>query len=154
MFPLNLILQFFPITEREVKVKEGDWPSVALIHSICFMGFQEELSTCSWDRLFLFLLFFLLLWFGGKLVCFMLVFIKFVYYKMFGFNFLFFRKGQGYLEDAQFKHVSCDVSLIFLYRAVWFCFPLFMVYMSSQTLERKTMRGSWEWCVETSASVF
>lgn len=47
----------------------------------------------------------------------MLVFSKFVYYKMFGFNFLFFRKGQGYLEDAQFKHVSCDVSLIFLYRA-------------------------------------
>lgn len=84
----------------------------------------------------------------------MLVFIKFVYYKMFGFNFLFFRKGQGYLEDAQFKHVSCDVSLIFLYRAVWFCLPLFMVYMSSQTLERKTMRGSWEGCVETSASVF
>lgn len=87
---------------------------------------------------------FLLLWFGGKLVCFTLVFIKFVYYKMFGFNFLFFRKEQGYLEDAQFKHVSCDVSLIFLHRAVWFCFPLFMVYMSSQTLERKTMRGSLE----------
>lgn len=87
---------------------------------------------------------FLLLWFGGKLVCFMLVFSKFVYYKMFGFKFLFFRKEQGYLEEAQFKHVSCNVSLIFLYRAVWFCLPLFMVYMSSQTLERKTMRGSWE----------
>lgn len=76
---------------------------------------------------------FLLLWFGGKLVCFMLVFSKFVYYKMFGFKFLFFRKEQGYLEDAQVKHVS----LIFLYRAVWFCLPLFMVYMSSQTLKHK-----------------
>lgn len=74
----------------------------------------------------------------------MLVFSKFVYYKKFGFNFLFFKKGQGYLKEAERKHLSCDVSLIFLYRAVWFCLPLFMVYMSSQTLERKTMRGSLE----------
>lgn len=93
---------------------------------------------------FSFLFLFLLLWFGGKLVCFMLVFSKFVYFKTFGFNFLFFRKEQGYLEEAERKHLTCDVSLIILYRAVWFCLPLFMVYMSSQTLERKTMRGSLE----------
>lgn len=120
-----------------MKVKEGDWPSVALIHSICLMGFQEGLSTCSWDRLFLFLFFFYCSGLEVNLYVLCMFFSKFVYYKMFGFKFLFFRKEQGYLEDAQFKHVSCDVSLIFLYRAVWFCLPLFMVYMSSQTLKHK-----------------